>query len=180
MKKNLGFLVIGLSIVAFCYVAYKYKNSEMIQELLVEKVEAVESSAPKMHKYRLNKLWRDNAAARLEREDGAIISRRILNDEEYSQQLGFKLMEEAQEVVSATTKDELMSEIGDVLDVLDCIMKHHNFSQEKIDIARELKKKERGGSYFNREYVMDVQAVDGSFLHNYYLQSPDRHPEILD
>jgi len=134
----------------------------------------------KMRKFLQNKLWRDNAAARLEKEDGAIVHRVILDDKEYSKQLGLKLMEEAQEVATSKDKEELIGEIGDVLDVLDCIIKLHSCSQDEINTAREQKIQERGGSYYNREFVTVSECLPGSFLEEYLLKQPDKYIEILD
>lgn len=168
------FVCIGI----FCWNVYFYsfENFKNITTVVVQD----EIKAPKMRKFLQNKLWRDTAADRLEREDGAIIHRIILDDQEYNKQLGLKLMEEAQEVTTANNKEEIVGEIGDVLDVLDCIIKLHNFSQEEIDAARAQKIKERGGSYYNREFVTISECLPGSFLEDYLLKQPDKYIEILD
>ena len=152
-------------------------------QLSHEKKEIVTTSAQasplKMKKYILNKLWRDKAAAQLEERDGAIIHRYILNDDEYKAQLGLKLKEEAAEVDAAVTKAELTEEIGDVLEVLDCIIAFNDIDVDEIKVIQDKKRDDRG-SYRAREFVTLVEAVPGGFLHNYYLQSPDRHQEIID
>jgi predicted house-cleaning noncanonical NTP pyrophosphatase (MazG superfamily) len=182
MKNKIIFLSVGLCITIGCYYVFQYKNTELPKLVLVETaaVNVDVAKAPKMRKFRQNKLWRDTAAERLEREDGAIIHRIILDDQEYNKQLGLKLIEEAQEVATAKDKEEIISEIGDVLDVLDCIIKLHNCSQDEIDAARAKKIKERGGSYFNREFVTVSECLPGSFLEQYLLKQPDKYIEILD
>lgn len=173
MKKRMFFLIVGLSsFSAYIYLCEFQKPSDVI------KVE--EKKSLKMRKFLQNKLWRDNAADRLEKEDGAIIHRIILDDEQYNKQLGLKLEEEAHEVATAVTRDELVSEIGDVLDVLDCIIRLHNCTQDEIDIARQQKRNERGGSYFNREFVTVSECLPGSFLEDYLLKQPDKYIEIFD
>ena len=94
-------------------------------------------------------------------------------------QLGLKLKEEAAEVDEAKNKEELIEEIGDVLEVLDCIIALNNLDKQEIETVQKNKRDKRG-SYLAREFVTTAQAVDGSYLHNYYLKSPDRHQEILD
>ena len=178
MKKSLGFLVVGLCITTGCYLAYAYKNAEMFQEVAAEKVTTSESTNVKMKKYRLNKLWRSTAVARMERT-GAIVHRRTLNDEEYHEQLGLKLKEEAAEVEGAMNKQELAEEIGDVLEVIDAIIAFNDLDRTEIEDLKRKKRDERG-SYICRDFVTYVEVVPGSYLHHYYLKTPDRHEEILD
>jgi predicted house-cleaning noncanonical NTP pyrophosphatase (MazG superfamily) len=175
MKKITILLILGVCGLSFYhYILYTQKNQE--------KIEIVVEDAPgqvKMKKYRLNKLWRDNAASQLEMHDGAIIHRSILNDEEYSRQLGLKAQEEIEEVIAAQNKQELAEEIGDVLEVLDCIIAFNNLDLQEIKAIQDAKRQTRG-SYRAREFVTIAEAVPGSFLHQYYLKSPDRHQEIID
>ena len=174
-RSNIFFIVLLLSISGFSFYAYAFFVKQTCQPLASSIKQPV-----KMRKFLQNKLWRDNAADRLEKEDGAIIHRIILGDEEYSKQLGLKLMEEAHEVATSKDKEELVGEIGDVLDVLDCIIKLHNCSQDEINAAREQKIKERGGSYYNREFVTVSECLPGSYLEQYLLKQPDKYIEILD
>jgi predicted house-cleaning noncanonical NTP pyrophosphatase (MazG superfamily) len=133
----------------------------------------------KRRKFLLNKLWRDRAATQLEEEDGAVIHRYILNDAEYKKQLGCKLMEEALEVQTAKTRDELTSEIGDVYEVLDCLIAFHDLSREEI-VAKQDKKRKDRGSYLAREYITVAEYLPGSFGESYCLRDPERHIEIFD
>lgn len=130
-------------------------------------------------KYMHNKLWRDHAIEKLEAQYDEIIHRKILSDEEYNQQLGLKLIEEAQEVITATNKDELISEIGDVYEVLDCIIALHKLSSDTIEQRRVDKRKDRG-SYKQRKFVTFTESKPGSFLDVYCSKDPKKYPLIVD
>lgn len=179
MKKSRFLLLVGLcGLGYYWYTREPKKTDEVVAVVIADGFVTNGDTTPKMHKYRLNKLWRDLTAADLEENDGAIIERYILNDEEYRVQLGLKLEEEAAEVAAAKNKEELIEEIGDVLEVLDCIIALNNLDKQEIETVQKNKRDKRG-SYLAREFVTIAQAVDGSYLHNYYLKSPDRHQEIL-
>ena len=140
------------------------------------KVEVQEGA--KRRKFLQNKLWRDNGAKQLEEQDGAIINRIILDDEEYNKQLGLKLIEEANEVAAARNKKELISEIGDVYEVIDCLMKLHNVSKQEVIAAQDKKRADRG-SFLNREFVLSSEYLPGSFGEWYSLKD-SRLIEIID
>lgn len=130
-------------------------------------------------KFLHNKLWRDNAIEQLEERHGDIIHRVILDDEEYNNQLGLKLIEEAGEVHTAKNKEELSSEVGDVLEVLDCIIALHNLSREEIEQARNKKRNDRG-SYLERKFVTTTESIPGSFLDIYCSKDPDKYTLIVE
>ena len=132
----------------------------------------------KRRKFLQNKLWRDNGAKQLEEQDGAIITRIILNDEEYNKQLGLKLIEEAHEVAASQSQQELIAEIGDVYEVIDCLMKLHNISKEEVLVAQNKKRADRG-SFLNREFVLTSEYLPGSFGEWYSLKD-SRLVEIFD
>ena len=179
-QKTLLFFLIVLSSVVFFGYFYQLETPEVI------KIEAAHSAplthGKKMHKYRLNKLWRDKTVADLIERDGAIIDHYRLNDDEYRVQIGLKLKEEAAEVDEAMqkhNKQELAEEIADVFEVLDCIIAFNDLEKSDIE-GIQAEKRQRRGSFMDRDFVTIAQAVDGSYLHNYYLKSPDRHQEIMD
>jgi predicted house-cleaning noncanonical NTP pyrophosphatase (MazG superfamily) len=69
-----------------------------------------------------NKLVRDRIPEII-KNDGKTPKTRILNGEEYRFELLKKIVEEAQEVAAAPDKNELAKELGDVLEVVDAIIK---------------------------------------------------------
>lgn len=174
MKKIAILLLLGVCSLGLYYYSLDAEKSQRRGYVVVSDA----SEQPKMIKYRLNKLWRDKGAVRMEAL-GSIIHKQILNDNEYAEQLNLKLKEEIDEVVAAKNQQERIEEIGDVLEVLDCYIAFYNLDKDEIKDVQEKKRQERG-SYLAREFVTIAEVVPGSFLHNYYLQSPDRHQEIID
>jgi len=130
----------------------------------------------KMRKFYMNKLWRDQASL-FKKDDGSIIHLQILNDAEYNNELGLKLIEEATEVHMAQSPDELMDELGDVLEVIDCIVKFHKLSKDEI-LNRQQKKREDRGSYEERKFVSTAEFAPDSYGEKYCLKDPERYPEI--
>lgn len=184
MKKKLIAFGIVLIVIAGYFIYADKKAEQYRKDIPTEKTDQL-----KRKKYLLNKLWRDKAATQME-EIGETIHRKVLTDEEYSHQLSLKLLEEATEVIIATQalaqcspgekcNEDLTGEVGDVLEVLDCIIALHGLSRDQIEAIRDKKREERG-SYLEREFVTLVEAIPGGYLHNYYLKSPDRHPELID
>jgi len=191
MKRSITAVIFIILAVIAWLASHGHKDEEMflkfnnvdkkIEQAILHQQDGSEKkdTVIRRRKFLLNKLWRDNAAARLEREDGALIHRRILDDQEYTKQLGLKLIEEAGEVASADAQKELISELGDVLDVVECIMKHHKIEQAQVEQARDKKSKERGGTFLNREFVTVAEYWPGSFGEQYTLKDP-RIVEIFD
>ncbi len=175
MKRFLWYVVLILGIIFVVY-DLVYKKAVPVK---YDVAHDAYHDGMKRRKFLLNKLWRDRAATQLEEEDGAVIHRYILNDAEYKKQLGCKLMEEAAEVQAAKTREDLMSEIGDVYEVIDCLIAFHDLSREEI-VAKQDKKRKDRGSYLAREYVTVAEYLPGSFGESYCLKDPERHIEIFD
>lgn len=92
-----------------------------------------------------NKLVRDRIPEIIAK-DGSISKTRALDDQEYRQELLKKLKEEVLEVVEAKDdKKELAKEIGDVLEVLDYIMKTFEIDTDEVVAVKAERKQSRGG-----------------------------------
>ena len=91
-----------------------------------------------------NKLVRDNIPNKIE-ANGEVAVTRVLTDAEYQYELSKKLLEEANEVINATTSKAILEELADVLEVVRAIAKLEDKNlNDVIDIA-ESKKQTRGG-----------------------------------
>lgn len=175
MKKKFTLLIIGMLGLSYYLYFYTNKDKAPVTNQSYEK----RDNRLKRRKYLHNKLWRDNAIEQLEERHGDIIHRIILDDQEYNNQLGLKLIEEAGEVHTAKNKEELSSEVGDVLEVLDCIIALHDLSRDDIEQARNKKRNDRG-SYLERKFVTTTESIPGSFLDVYCSKDPDKYTEIID
>lgn len=70
---------------------------------------------------------------------------RILDTKEFKEELLKKLVEESNEVLKSKSKKELVKEIGDVLEVTDCLIKTFKLNKKDIDSIKKQRKKSRGG-----------------------------------
>jgi predicted house-cleaning noncanonical NTP pyrophosphatase (MazG superfamily) len=131
-----------------------------------------------MRKFYQNKLWRDKLIA-LREAQGAIVHVIPLSDAEFREELGIKLLEEANEVYAADTHEELIGEIADVLEVIDCILKFHGISKEEIMKLKE-SKAAQFGSYIDQRLVDFAEYPIGSKEEKHCLEHPDKYPELSD
>ncbi|WP_214626415.1 nucleoside triphosphate pyrophosphohydrolase [Paenibacillus agaridevorans] len=101
-----------------------------------------------------NKLVRDHIPQIIE-ETGKTCRTRILNDEEYLQELNTKLMEEVNEYLGAKNANEALEELADVLEVIRALTAAHGYSVEEGEELRKQKTEKRGG-FQERVYLIDV------------------------
>ncbi len=64
-----------------------------------------------------------------------------------------KLVEEAEEVLKAKTREELLGELADVADTLDLVLSVNNITPEELSFARAKKNAEKGG--FEKFYYLE-------------------------
>lgn len=102
--------------------------------------------------YNYNKLVRDRIPEEINNSDGKKANYKILNDDEYLQELDKKLFEEAHEFVEEHSVDEL----ADLMEVIYSIMKTKNISFEDVKIARDVKNKKKG-AFKDKVYLISVE-----------------------
>ena len=124
-----------------------------------------------------NKLWRDKAVDLME-EMHSVIHWHRLEDAEYHHQLRQKLLEESEEVCAARSKEALVQELADLLEVIEAMGRVHNVSLEEIREIQLKKKAERGG-FEERKFVTVAEHLEGSFGERYCLADPEKYPEKL-
>ena len=94
---------------------------------------------------------------------------KIISGDEKIRLLKEKLVEEANEVLDAKDDDEVVAEIGDVIDVLQQIVKDLKIKKRLIRKSRRLKLKHRGkfkkGIYMY--YVKFPAEVNENWMHKY-------------
>lgn len=106
-----------------------------------------------MGKIIYNKLVRDNIPEII-RQEKAEPQFRILEQEEYLEELFKKLEEEAKEAVGAmANKQDLIKEIGDVYEVIDAIIDNCGLDKEEIIKLKNERKIKRGG--FNKKIFLE-------------------------
>lgn len=132
----------------------------------------------KIYHFKVDKLIRDKLPQIIDKEPEASLTYRILSDEEYRTTLKKKLIEEATEVEDAFTKEDLMDELADVVEVFDALLNVYGLSLNDIRTRQAQRKKERGG-FQERIYCMTVSVGEKNPKRlDYYKHRPNQYPEI--
>lgn len=95
-----------------------------------------------------NKLVRDKIIEIIQSK-GEKAKFHIADEAEYKEKLFDKLKEETDELI----KDPSISEVADVLEVVDAICKHLGFSEEEVREIKEKKASDRGG--FEKKIILE-------------------------
>lgn len=101
-----------------------------------------------------NKLVRDKIPQIIER-NGKTFHTRILNAEQYRNELQTKLREEAEEFFQAKNSQEALEEMADMLEVIRALSVVHGANWEQLEAIR-VKKAEARGGFEDRVYLIDV------------------------
>lgn len=106
-------------------------------------------------KYTYNKLVRDKIPENINKIEGRSANYKVLNDDEYLQELDKKLFEEAHEFI----EEHSIEELADLMEVISSIVSAQKISMEEVEKARINKKNEKGG--FNKKiYLIDVEQEE--------------------
>ena len=100
-------------------------------------------------RYTYNKLVRDRIPENIDREPGRKSQYRILDDEEYLKELNRKILEEANEFIEENSIEEL----GDLMEVINAIMKLKGYSMEEVNKVMKLKAEKNGA--FNDKIFLE-------------------------
>ena len=103
-------------------------------------------------RYVYNKLVRDKIPENINSIEGRKANYKVLNDDEYLQELDKKLFEEAHEFI----EEHSIEELANLMEVIFAIMKVENILIEDIEKAREIKNIKKG-KFNNKIYLIDVE-----------------------
>lgn len=81
---------------------------------------------------------------------------RVLDDNEYKEELLNKLYEEYNEVIETKKKEETLEECSDVLEVLIALLEYNGYTLEDLLKCRD-EKKEKRGAFQKRLYLVKVK-----------------------
>ncbi len=99
-------------------------------------------------RYNYYKLVRDNIPNEINKEDNKKCSYKILNDEEYKNELDKKLQEESNEFIESHSVEEM----ADLLEIIEYQIKTFNINIDEVNKARDNKVKLKGG-FKNKIYL---------------------------
>ncbi|WP_220030853.1 nucleoside triphosphate pyrophosphohydrolase [Paenibacillus sp. S25] len=108
-----------------------------------------------------NKLVRDRIP-HLIMSQGKECRTRILDPEEYKQELRTKLREEVEEYFVADKDQDALEELADMLEVIRALAEEHGANAEELDKLRTDKAEARGG-FQERVFLIDVDE-DTTYL----------------
>ena len=109
-----------------------------------------------MKKYQFNKLIRSKLPERMNLEGVNIIGRH-LNEEEFILELKNKLVEEAIEVRDTDSKDDLIKELADIMEVIESIISVHSITKEEVEKER-IVKSEVNGHFLPANFVDYIEV----------------------
>lgn len=124
------------------------------------------------------KIIRDLIVPQMQRK-GITVFTRALDPQETIVKLKEKLLEETQEVCASCTKEGLVEELGDVMEVVQAIASTHGLSLEDVLEVARAKKVEKGG-FDTATYVTHISIPDDPHLvpfKAYYRARPKDYPE---
>ena len=91
-----------------------------------------------------NKLVRDRIPEII-RQHGDMCQIETMTETEFQVALRQKVVEEAEEVMQAMTKRELLKELADLYEVVEMLLQSNNITIDMVRIEQEQRHKERGG-----------------------------------
>lgn len=102
-----------------------------------------------------NKLVRDRIPEIIE-NDGKQCTTKILDEETYIVELKKKVHEELQEYEEATSDEEAIEELADILELMHALAKTHGSTIEEIEKVRAEKAEKRGG-FNDKVFLIEVE-----------------------
>lgn len=111
------------------------------------------------------------------RDAGLKVFGRRLEDAEFVQSLKVKLAEETAEVAAATSADEVLGELADVMEVVLTLADAHGFTLADLEAARRSKFEERGG-FAARVCNASVDGEQSCPATAYYVARPEKYPRL--
>jgi len=109
-----------------------------------------------MKEYQFNKLIRSKLQERMSVEGVNVVGRN-LNSEEFTQELKNKLVEEAIEVQDTNSRDSLVKELADVMEVIESIISVHNITKEEVE-KEQVIKRETNGQFLPANFVDYIEV----------------------
>jgi predicted house-cleaning noncanonical NTP pyrophosphatase (MazG superfamily) len=131
----------------------------------------------KIYKFECNKLVRDGTIKRAKKLEYKM-DYVFLDENDYLSALREKLIEEVNEIYDAKSRDEICSEIADLLECIYAFAKMNSLTHEEIQRERITRKKLRGG-FEKGVYCKTFVAREGSPMFNYFCENEKKYPRRL-
>ena len=130
-----------------------------------------------MRKFKFGKLVRDRIVDQII-SDGNKPNWHELSNDKFIEELKKKIVEESQEIPRTIDPTEVVKELADIQEMIDCILNALKVRKKDFLIIQK-KKNEKAGSFKNKQYIADVEVLNKkSVWLGYYLANPDKYPEL--
>jgi predicted house-cleaning noncanonical NTP pyrophosphatase (MazG superfamily) len=101
-----------------------------------------------------NKLIRDNIPSIIDKDNKTCVVT-TLDDEQFYLELKKKLIEEANEVLAASTRDELIGEIADMYEIIDKLKGIYSLDELEVSKVQKIKA-EKNGKFEKKLFLVSV------------------------
>jgi len=130
-------------------------------------------------KFKFDKLIRDKLYKKMV-DAGIDVQLKEVSDEQVLlNYFKAKILEEASEVVDAESKDELIEELADCLEVIHGFSKNLNIKFDDIEKIRQKKYDEKGGfSNIVVDTVSFAPTEKFKAFYDYYVKNAKKYPEV--
>ncbi len=102
-----------------------------------------------------NKLIRDNIPLIIDKDNKTCIVS-ILDDVQFYLELKKKLIEEAQEVLITSTRDELIGELADIYEIIERLRDIYSIDELEISKVQKIKA-EKNGKFEKKLFLVSVE-----------------------
>ena len=106
-------------------------------------------------------------------DEGVSVNRNSLSKSEYLSELKRKILEEAQEVHDAESKEDLITELADVIEVIHAIADANAISLADIENAQS-EKREINGGFLPENYINYIEVAEDNHKVIEYLENKNR------
>ena len=125
-----------------------------------------------MKRYQFDKLIRSKIPSRM-KDEGVVVNRNSLSEPDYLAELKKKIIEEAHEVHDASSKEDLTTELADVMEVIHAIAQANQISLDEIEAA-QAKKREINGHFLPENYINYIEVAEDNHKVIEYLENKNR------
>lgn len=127
-------------------------------------------------RFKIDQLIRDKLPE-IMRSKGILVYERSIEREEFIQRLREKLLIEADEVLHAKSKEDLVEELADVMEVIRALTGAAGIEMDEVEEKR-LKKLHARGGFDARLYNPYVEVDETNPAIEYYLSRPAQYPQV--
>lgn len=132
-----------------------------------------------MRYFLYDKLVRDKIVPKMHEEHQFPFGVRMLEDNEYRKTLAQKIIEEARELLSASTVDDQKNELIDVIELVETLKHALNLDDDDVH-TRLQKKREKNGGFDTKTYVHHLGLNDDDPWVPYYSEKPEKSSELTE